>query len=356
MSEIKRYHNIDLMECLGIIFVLIYHSTLIQFDFISDPSLRKYLYYFSTTILSTCVPIFFFANGYLLFNKKLDLKKHILKTIRLIIITGIWGIITLVILMFVKDEFLSVGQFASYLWSWENGWLNHMWFMGSLVVIYFFFPLLKSLFDKDKKIFMYFFITAFIFTFGNKMIIMLMDLISPDFADNYFNMFNPFRGIQGFTLVYFMAGGLMINYESKIKGFIESKKININILSVVLIVLSCVFLFVYGVIVSYSRQSIWDCVWNGYDTIFTLINVVCLYFLSKKYEGNIGIIALISKNTLGIYFIHRILINMSRTFLRGFEWSNSIVVNILYACLLGAISLLITLLIKKIPILKKLLI
>lgn len=79
MENSKRLTYIDLLESIAIFFVLLYHSRLYATDFLSDSSISNYISYFSTTILSTCVPLFFFANGYLLFSKPFVLKKHIFK-------------------------------------------------------------------------------------------------------------------------------------------------------------------------------------------------------------------------------------------------------------------------------------
>ncbi len=72
-----RYDSIDLIECIAMLFVVMYHSTTVPYDF--NQSAYECVNYFIRAILSTCVPLFFFANGYLLINKKFDLKKHLKK-------------------------------------------------------------------------------------------------------------------------------------------------------------------------------------------------------------------------------------------------------------------------------------
>lgn len=74
-----RWNYIDLMEFIGIFFVLIYHSTTYSCSWIEDGTALSFLRYYLRTILSTCVPLFFFVNGYLLFNRSFNLKKHIIK-------------------------------------------------------------------------------------------------------------------------------------------------------------------------------------------------------------------------------------------------------------------------------------
>lgn len=71
----ERWEYLDILKCIGIIFVIIYHSTIYNYNWIASPNITHYLRYFLTTLLSTCVPLFFFTNGYLLLNKDFDLKK-----------------------------------------------------------------------------------------------------------------------------------------------------------------------------------------------------------------------------------------------------------------------------------------
>lgn len=169
--QTDRQYYIDLVESIAIFFVLSYHGTNYDYNFLQDSeSVLFYIRYFVRTILSCCVPLFFFANGYLLFNRDFYLKKHIEKMIRLTLLTIIWGIIDLFVLMFIKNEFLSLKDFVKGVWGWKQGWINHLWYMQALIVIYALFPLLKIAFDKRKDIFAFFIVIAAIMTFGNKAI------------------------------------------------------------------------------------------------------------------------------------------------------------------------------------------
>lgn len=94
-------------------------------------------------------------------------------------------------------------------------------------------------------------------------------------------------------------------------------------------------------------------------TIFTLINVLAIYQLSTYYKntgGKIGeYIQLISENTLGIYLIHPIIRQVFENFGVSFlPFANNYIFNILYAFLVMNICLLITIILKKIRIVKKL--
>lgn len=129
-----------------------------------------------------------------------------------------------------------------------------------------------------------------------------------------------------------------------------------NVASIICIVISCTGLFLTGIL--YSRSSgveVWDVEWEGLDSIFTLINVLCLYILSLNYQKPHKLIRTISQNTLGIYLIHVYFSGVAVWKLREYEYLTNTPATIVLALVLLFVSLGITLCIRKIPILKKLL-
>lgn len=357
----KRWEYIDLLEFIGILFVIIYHSTTYSYSFIEQASAINYIRYFLRTLLSTCVPLFFFVNGYLILNRPFNLKKHIIKTISLIVLTVIWGLISILLFMPIKGEYLTIKEILQYLWMWQSGWINHLWYMGALVCIYIFVPIFKVAFDNKRNYFIYFTIICAILTFGNKFLGIcgtiftksILKLESSYLDFNFFNMFSPFRRIYGYSFVYFCAGGLVHDIVPKIKN-IDSKRRNI-IASIVLIV-STACLFGTGIVLSKVTGKMWEIVYNGYDTIFTFINVCALFVLSLSYnpsKDNIAtkFIRSVSCNTLGIYYIHQIIRGLTHPWVMHCYWIRNFIGCTCYSLLLLIICLLIVIGIGKIPFL-----
>ena len=356
----ERLNYIDLLESIAILFVILYHSTNYSFSFIKDTSnVLCYFRYFFRAILSCCVPLFFFANGYLILNKPFNLKKHIKKTIRLSILTILWAIIELFILMFITNKFFTVKQFFIGVWTLKQGWINHLWYMEALVVIYLLLPLIKFAYDKKRDLFNYFIIVVAIFTFGNVFTNIVASITShfilgksTIYSLNWFNGFNPLRGIYGYSFVYFCLGGIADQIVNKFK-YLKRTTICLCIL-----ILSTLGLFITGVLLTYTKGKTWDIVYNGYDTIFTLINVICIYSLCLKYKGNNkflnNIFYIISSNTLGIYFIHLLFIQLFRPYVEKMTILSNVPGNIIYSLIILIISLGVTLIIKKIPLIKRL--
>lgn len=211
----QRHHNIDLLECIAIFFVVILHSNLDNWDWMKCPSTLTYLRYYIRTLLAVCVPIFFFCNGYLLLNREFNLKKHIQKSIKLSIITLIWAAIGIIQYMYANSRILSIKEIYISIRDWSiGGWISHYWYMGILICIYVFFPIVKYVYDNERILFNYFVIISAILTFGNKAVCNVASMMANIFLNkqiyikiNIFLSFNPFRNLYWYTFVYFAMGG-----------------------------------------------------------------------------------------------------------------------------------------------------
>ncbi|MDR0865803.1 MAG: acyltransferase [Candidatus Symbiothrix sp.] len=358
IAEKKRIDSIDLLKGLAIYSVIIYHFNQIPTDFLKEDNGWFYFNYYIISFFSTCVPIFFFVNGALLLNKeKIDMPKHIHKIVKIIILTVLWGGITLISLSFIRKELLSPLTILKEMWVLKQDWNMHLWFLCALVVIYIFYPVLYTAYKTNKKVFYFFFVCVLLFTFGNIFIGNLgttLSYITNKFADsnfqhNYWVDYNPFRGIKGYSIGYFMLGGILYNY----RDVLNTPKF--RILSIITILISMFLLFIYGVIASLRTGEIWDIVWCGYDTIFTLMNVVAIFIITMNYtsKGQMGkLINLIGKNSLGIYFIHIIIGEILKPLYSQTGVSSLLLANIIFALVILLCSLLLVTGLKKIPIVK----
>lgn len=357
---IKRIPHIDLLESLAIFFVILYHSNnfakLYTIDIIQDSSVLTYIQYFSRTILSTCVPLFFFAHGYLLFKKDFNLKKHIHRTIRLIVLILIWAIILMPLYMLIAGDPISVKAVIHNILNLD---VPYFWFLEALLCLYIFFPALKALFDSNKKAFIAFIIAAFILTFGfvigNQLLSITGKLIHHPLGNleyPFLTYFNILHNNFGYSFVYFCVGGLAFAYEDKIRSIAAKKR---NIISIIGLLISCLLLFVVGVTITKSNGEIWDVVWNGYDTIFTFCNVIFIYTLSLNYTHDNSFIRTISSNTLGIYLTHALLVRTTGGWVGKVNAFCNFPSCVLYALIILCVCLLGCCIIRKLPVIKNLL-
>lgn len=363
-GEKKRFEFIDVIEVLAIVFVVTYHSRIFSWNILYEANAEEYINYMLQAILSVGVPLFFFANGYLLFSKKFELKKHIYKMIRMTMLTIVWGIILLLVIMPIVDVYFTPQEFLVALRDWKAGWINQLWYMGALICIYVFFPLIKNAYDSNKKVFYYFVAICAMMTFGNKLLneihAFIMSITQGTriiASQNMFNMFNPFRGIYGFAIVYFCLGGIALQLQHRLEKY--NRRI-VTIVAMVSIVVCSVLLTLWGIWCSKLTGILWDIVWDGYDTLFTLVNVIMIFALCYIYQKpsvkwiSKGV-RLISENTLGIYFLHVpiFLLTMERAMESNFL--SSYLGNLLYGFFVVMVSLLLALILKRIPVIKQLL-
>ena len=169
---------------------------------------------------------------------------------------------------------------------------------------------------------------------------------------NWFSGFNLFRGTQGYAFVYFCVGGIADDIKNKLK-FLNRIWVNI-----VIMLFSMLGPFSVGVALSHITDELLDIVWYGYDTIFTFVNVFCVFTLCSNYKGKENIfrkaIQLISSNTLGVFFVHVLFDQIFKPYARAFPLISNIPGNILYSLVILIISLAAVLILKKIPLVKKL--
>ena len=354
----NRYQFIDSLKAIAIFFVVIYHCNNLKYNITETQDVFSYLNYFSISILSVCVPIFFFVNGALLLNKELNLKKHIYKVIHIVILMIVWGSITLLFLMPINNEYMSLLEFAKSVWKLKLNWNDHLWFLQAMVVIYVFFPLIKAAYDSKMNYIYFFLAIAFLMTFGNVFLSNCANMIGffigkGDLGSNrnFFKDFNAFRGIYGFSFIYFILGGLFIKQKERFRGKQWA------VIAATTIAISMLLLTLYGVLMTQSHGKVFDIVWNGYDTIPTLFMVLAISILSLNFNATYKILKLIKcvgENSLGIFFVHRIWGLLLLKYFKGISYSQNLITNLMFAIIITLISLLSVLLLKRIPIIKRL--
>lgn len=344
------YDFIDILKCISIFFVIFYHSYMVNTNILSN-ELTPYFHYFVETIFTIGVPVFFLVNGFLLLGRELDLKRHLRKMINICIIVIFWHIICVFLSIFIKSNPLTLKSFIVEVWN-----ADYLWFLQALFIVYVFVPLIKIAFDGNKVVFYYFLCVAMIFSFGNELLGMLANvfefLIGKNFlaySFNFFNDFNPFRGIYGFPIVYFMIGGLIFRKVEEINS--SANKMRIVIIGIV----SWILLFLYGILMSFSDLKVYDIVFQGYDKVFALIMSVAIFLLLLNYKttkGTCKVCSIIGKNTLGIYCIQWPVVALGKRVF-GSIYGSNIIFNAIAAIIMLFICVGIVLLIKKIPILRK---
>lgn len=182
---------------------------------------------------------------------------------------------------------------------------------------------------------------------------------------NFFNMFNPFTGNNPCDIIYFCIGGLIYTY----KDILEKVHImKCKVLMVLGFLLNNICLFIIGILYSKITNTFWDTVWEGRSTIFVLLNVIYVFLFFMDFNKNNRLqkqseitlkdrfckcIEVISKNTMGIYLVHVLVLRTIEKFSIQASFTSNITVGIIYSIVVTLISLIITLCVKRIPVVGK---
>lgn len=310
MKEIKkiRYDYIDILKVIAIIMVIILNLLKLNFDIVTQENVKTYIMFF-IRMLCEGVPIFICINGFLIINKNFDIKKHLLKTLKVFIILIIWSFIDVVIIKLINGESLNINNIIKnvLLTNISNTYTGPLWFLQNLIMLYLIFPVLKVVHDENKKIYNYLFLIVSIFTVGLNLLenftIILQDLTNLEIKLLYtfMNKYNPIA--NGSFIFYFMLGGYIFESKEKLQ---DTRN---RIFLICIGVLSTFFTFSIGIIVSkLSNKTVLG--GFNYCTIAMAFIIIAMFAMFYTYKNKNHIynkfLADLGKNSLGIYLVHKI--------------------------------------------------
>lgn len=332
----KRNVSIDILKTLSCFAVVVLHVTAIIVSHSKTYTISHTLYYIS----GFAVPMFFMANGYLLLNKEHINYKYIIKKIsNIILLVFLWNVIIFLGKIILKKEIVNPFYmiFENFL---QQGYFSQFWFFGALLIIYLFLPIIHKFFRNYK---------ASIIITGIFILISLnIDLISliRSINDNSIIQVHVIQTFRIWTwFSYFLLGGLI--GKEKIKEFIiKNISITINIITFLLsIIVISIYQYNVGLLYKNHHAEFF------YDNIFMFIYVISLFILIYRQNFNkYNSIDTISNNTMGIYIVHTTII---KSFTHFYKFDTSLS-NMVFIFIVFIGSSLLTLIMSKIPIVKRL--
>jgi surface polysaccharide O-acyltransferase-like enzyme len=363
-----RLHFIDAAKALAIYLVIVYHIGTTQENLIGHAADEKsYSRYFFHGFAAIGVPLFFLINGFLVLNREVQLRKHIAKTLRLYALTLIWSLITLICLALIDGDRYYAAEFVRSVFLLKHGENNHLWFLFALVGIYLLLPALKAVYDyHDRKVLLWTLLLLFVFSFGSIAANWCLNLGEAylghaiDVTDGRIKRYQPFdvQGINLFSgyswsLVYFMGGGLLGGGLAKSYRTIPVWGLCSAFLT------GALALFAYGLAVSpFLAGKMFDTAFDGYNSIPGLIMTVTAFLLLQrlwKGFGGLGtLITSVGANSLGIYLLHVIILRLLNRGLPALAYLDSLPLTLAYAAVILVASWLLTVLLKRVPVVQRL--
>lgn len=279
--------------------------------------------------------------------------KHYKKVAKIILLTVLWSFLILGIIKmaYLSTDFISWKEYIKIIIHGKTGYvINQYWFLKALIMVYLFFPLLKWTFDNDKTSLIIFGLAVALLTFGNNLLYIMHQIfligfdkpISEDIK-NYIPWYNfLYKVPYAYALVYFIMGGFIYRFISDNK-----RRIPCTMLTAFFI---AAWILSTAISLIFETKMKWDPCFDGYGCVMTLIMSCCLCLFLLQATLNINhYLDLIAKNTLGIYLTHGIIIYATKPILSETPQLANLFCQLIYSSMILVVSLLIVLLLKRIP-------
>lgn len=299
----KRLNYIDYLETAAIFCVVCCHYV----EIIGDSAGANIFMLF---VKCFGVPVFFLANGVLMFQQKFSFKKHLKKTILLIVTTAAWKACYLVF-QYIKLPEHSNTWLKIDIWNYFCGGnlldpyvpAEHFWFMYALIGVYLVFPLFMAIY-KERKVYFYYMVLLFFFV----SVVTEINAFSADFTDGRFSFSvlreNYFPFAQGgYYLLIFLMGPLLHKYFYQTNKNWRHRLVLSGVAAGGFLILVCESYFQNGILTGQANALSGD-----YQRIGTLLMTGGIFSLFATIEwrgkGINSVMEFISARTIGIYAAH----------------------------------------------------
>lgn len=347
MKQPKKIQFIDFANICSAIAVVFLHANNCFWTFSSTER------YWKTANIIECifyfaVPVFFMISGATLidYNKRYNLKTYFEKRINKTLIPYIiWSMLGLLFQVFylksIKLSQVNFKMILNGLLSTSNCLVQVYWFFIPLFCIYLAIPFISEIpTQKRKKVFSYIVIIQFFF-----------DALIP-FISSVFNLEiqNNFIGISNSYLIYLFLGYLLTHYEIKP---------SLRVLSYISGLLG-LSLHIFGTYFSSIQAGKLITIYKGYMNVPCLLYSTAI-FIFFRYGGQkimqnqiiCNIINKIKKYTFSLYLMHWYILQI---LLRHFAINEASIIYRLTAPFIAlGITIIITIIIRKIPVIKRIL-
>ncbi len=325
----KRLTNIDLLKIISIFAVIVIHISsfdLYGYNQTNIPQNTFYIYNIFNMISRFSVPCFIMISGMFLLDKDITIKqifkKYILKIFLAYIIFG---------------TIYAIFDFLNYNYNFLTRLLSgssHLWYLLMLIGLYLVTPFLREII-KNKKLTQYFILLNFIFTILIPFVTYFIKIPGFSFGLKHMNINLPL----GYTGYY------VLGY------YLSKHDVNKTVVYCLGIIGLLVNIILFNQI-EYSNK-LYDIIFLLPTTYFQSI-LVFLIFKDLKLKKNY-FIEFIASNTLPIYIVHMIILKLLLNINLNLLYNIPFITIPFVSLFVFLISLLISIILKSIPLLKRIL-
>ena len=320
MMQRGRIAGLDVIKSLGLYLVVLYHLVWRYVPDVLGGGAKAYGVYFFTTFLSCCVPLFMMSSGALSLTRPVDLKRNGLRCAHLVVVFLVWAAVELPIVLLLRGERATVLQGIEMVRNLHYGYVQHLWYLPTYLFLLLILPMLRSLREGSRRVYVYGAALLAVFTFGNTLLNDIEYLIryitgNLGYAETrqFFWYVNFFTFRYWYAPVYLVLGAELLDRREALSRYRGSA------LAVILLCMTA--LTVIGIARSHVQEYHYDPVCYNYGDPFTMALTVAAEALLLPLEPA-GLLRRatesLSKCSLGIYLIHWLLVEAMRRFLPGF--------------------------------------
>lgn len=357
----KRIDYLDQIKGFSILLVVFCHYVLLPNDTVLGNIIM--------CVAWGAVPCFFMVTGGLMHQKSsFAWKNYLYKLLKTYLVLCIWKLIYYIYYHCFMDISISKAVLVEYLFFFrdvEGVSTGFLWFMYAYINVLLLYPISYYLFKGKKEgqnILLFstllLFVTSILTTSGNFILEIISEIANRNVPKiNFLSRVIPFGGYEH-MLFYFVIGAFVFEKREWIKQ--KSKKV-CRLPSILFLIL--MMLGTFGLMFIKWKQTgsfTWSNTYlkNGYywiSTMFVAFGIYGLFLnLEKEYRG-LSFLKKIGKETLGIYYLHYIILYIYIKYWNlYFEEYNSVAANILKTAIVVVLCLAITKVLKKILVIRKL--
>lgn len=331
-----RIKYLDVLKTIAIIGVVVIHSAAPLVDNYSVGSYDWWTGNIYDSIFRTCVPLFFMVSGALLLNRDtISLKDFYLKkTLPLILAFVFWSTVYFIQRNIPYSESFTLNNYIKSMIS--GNIFGRLWFLYTIIGLYLVTPFIKTFVknasEKELKAYLGLWFAS---------------TVGIGFLKHFYKL----EVALDLSLVYGYVGYFILGYYFSKRNF----KLNIKKSLLALAVLNIITIIgTYGLSIENSENNLYF-----YGNLSpNIILVTVLLFLVIKHSVNgqsSNLLKEISTNSLGIYLIHTFVMNYLRNVEVDEQLFNPVMGVPILVVLTFSVSLLISMLIRKIPVLRNVL-
>lgn len=333
----SRKCYLDILRVISALAVVFIHVLGAYIDKYPLKTTESYFLIIFDSIIRWSVPVFVMISGAVMLRKEYSYKEILFKALRIMLIYVLWSF------LYALYAFVD-GERLKNVFSIAVTGATHLWYLPLIAGLYLMIPIFYKIIS-DKRTTEYVLIVGFIVSFMLPTLAGTIEFLHPfigNIANELIDMYS-LPMISGYP-IYFLLGYYVDTY------CISKKKLNIiktlSILSFGISVIGNVLVSTESCNLFFSN--------NLTACVFLQSLAIFLFFKSHNKDYNSNLLSFVSRNTFGIYLIHYVFTQILGKYIISTNIFIFILFILISSVIIYLISMIISFLIKKIPVLNKL--